>query len=136
MFTDVAYVHISSPPDTDFLCRYDPRLASEPRKSFPNCKSSSNFGAICAKPQRKTSSVMGQKLRESKWFTHEELKILCAVLESGFIVQKSRNDEEDQWGIALWNIGYGVLLHLFQFLSFSYCILPFHFIINEKLFKV
>lgn len=109
MFTDVAYVHISSPPDADVLCRYDSRY-NEPRKSFPNSKSATNFGAICGRPPRKVSSVMGQKLRESKWFTHEELKIVCAVLESGFIVQKSVEDEEveDQWGIAMWDVGHGV----------------------------
>uniref|UniRef100_T1PCV2 Lecithin retinol acyltransferase n=1 Tax=Musca domestica TaxID=7370 RepID=T1PCV2_MUSDO len=33
------------------------------------------------------SSVAVQKLRESKWFTREEQRIFCAVVECGFIVE-------------------------------------------------
>lgn len=56
--------------------------------------------------KRGTSFVIGQKLRESKWFTHEEMKILCAVIESGFIVEK-QCDSENIFGIALWTSGFG-----------------------------
>lgn len=56
--------------------------------------------------KRGASFVVGQKLRESKWFTHEEMKILCAVIESGFIVERQR-DPENTFGIALWTPGFG-----------------------------
>lgn len=57
------------------------------------------------------SSVAIHKLRESKWFTHVEMKIFCSVVESGFIVEKrhDKDEHEDkhQWGIAWWKTGYG-----------------------------
>lgn len=59
---------------------------------------------------RSGSFVVGQKLRESKWFNHTELKILCAVCETGFIVElksdNSENTEESDFGVAVWNDGY------------------------------
>jgi len=71
-----------------------------------------------AEIQRTGSFVVGQKLRESKWFTHNELKVFCAVIETGFIVQNkceedsqdsdsSQNDDHHsvRYGIAVWNIG-------------------------------
>ena len=57
---------------------------------------------------RTTSFVVGQKLRESKWFAHDELKIFCAVVETGFIVErKTEEGEENMLGVAAWTPGYG-----------------------------
>lgn len=56
--------------------------------------------------KRGASFVVGQKLRESKWFTHEEINVLCAVLESGFIIER-QNDSDNIFGIALWAPGFG-----------------------------
>lgn len=58
-----------------------------------------------SRPQitRGTSFVVGQKLRESKWFTHEEMKIFLAVVETGFVVEK----KEEIFGVAVWTPGYG-----------------------------
>lgn len=60
---------------------------------------------------RTGSFVVGQKLRESKWFAHEEIKILCAVLETGFVVELRRDgcseDAVRRFGIALWDQGFG-----------------------------
>lgn len=60
------------------------------------------------------SSVAIHKLRESKWFNHSESKILCSVVESGFILEKRFADEaiEHDWGIAIWKTGYGKFLLL------------------------
>lgn len=52
------------------------------------------------------SFIVGQKLRESKWFTHEETNILLAVIESGFIVEK-KCDGDSVHGVALWTHGFG-----------------------------
>ncbi|XP_017782579.1 PREDICTED: uncharacterized protein LOC108566944 [Nicrophorus vespilloides] len=54
---------------------------------------------------RRGSFVIGQKLRESKWFTHEELRVFCAVIETGFIVQRKDDQEEIEYGIAVWDVG-------------------------------
>lgn len=49
------------------------------------------------------SSVAVQKLRESKWFQSEEQRILCAVLECGFIVEIREDKENEGWfGIAIF----------------------------------
>lgn len=59
--------------------------------------------------KRTGSFVVGQKLRESKWFTHEEHKVLCAVLETGFIVESRNQNDESKFGIAVWTPGFGTL---------------------------
>lgn len=41
------------------------------------------------------SSIAAQKLRESKWFGPDECRILCAVIESGFIVEIKEGQEND-----------------------------------------
>ena len=57
---------------------------------------------------RTNSYVVGQKLRESKWFDHEEMKVFCSVVETGFIVQrKTREDDPKIFGIVVWTTGYG-----------------------------
>lgn len=43
------------------------------------------------------SSIAIQKLRESKYFKPEESKILCAVIESGFIIETKEGQENDGW---------------------------------------
>ncbi|XP_045465054.1 uncharacterized protein LOC123674176 [Harmonia axyridis] len=49
------------------------------------------------------------KLRSSKWFNHSEISIVCSVFESGFIVEKRYETQQDipnALGIALWDTGY------------------------------
>lgn len=58
--------------------------------------------------KRTGSFIVGQKLRESKWFSHEELKILCAVLETGFVVETKNHNEEKGLGVAVWTPGFGM----------------------------
>lgn len=55
------------------------------------------------------SSVAIHKLRESKWFNHNEDKILCSVVENGFILEKKFKDDnlDNEWGIAIWKPGFG-----------------------------
>lgn len=55
------------------------------------------------------STVAIHKLRETKWFTHNECKILLSVVESGFILERrcSTQLENRDWGIALWTPGQG-----------------------------
>lgn len=52
---------------------------------------------------RGASFVVGQKLRESKWFTHEEMRVFLAVVETGFIVET----EGEVYGVAAWLPGHG-----------------------------
>lgn len=59
--------------------------------------------------KRGGSFVMGQKLRESKWFKHEEIGIFCAVVESGFIVER-KDDPTNVYGIVIWTPGYGKII--------------------------
>ncbi|XP_037048870.1 uncharacterized protein LOC119083283 [Bradysia coprophila] len=48
------------------------------------------------------SAIAGQKLRESKWFGVDETKILCAVIECGFIVETREGQENNGWfGVAI-----------------------------------
>ncbi|XP_044766065.1 uncharacterized protein LOC123322226 [Coccinella septempunctata] len=56
-----------------------------------------------------TSDHDSYKLRTSKWFDHEEISIVCSVLETGFIVEKKHKMQDDSYttyGIALWDLGY------------------------------
>ncbi|CAH0548040.1 unnamed protein product [Brassicogethes aeneus] len=54
--------------------------------------------------KRGCSFVVGQKLRESKWFGRNETNVFCAVVESGFIVEKNVL-EKTLYGIVLWTPG-------------------------------
>lgn len=56
--------------------------------------------------KRSGSFVIGQKLRESKWFTHSELNIFCAVVETGFLIEH-KNGDNIQWGVAIWAPTFG-----------------------------
>lgn len=56
--------------------------------------------------KRSGSFVIGQKLRESKWFTHSEIKIFCAVVETGFLIEH-KNGDIIQWGVAIWAPTFG-----------------------------
>lgn len=48
------------------------------------------------------SAIAGQKLRESKWFSIDESRILCAVIECGFIVEAFEEQENLGWfGVAI-----------------------------------
>lgn len=49
------------------------------------------------KPQGFGSSIAVQKLRESKWFNQDESRVLCAVIESGFIIETKEGQENDGW---------------------------------------
>ncbi|XP_022920916.1 uncharacterized protein [Onthophagus taurus] len=68
--------------------------------------------SACFKPNpkniaRTNSYVVGQKLRESKWFDHDELKIFSSVVETGFIIQRKTDEEEPKaFGIVVWTTGY------------------------------
>lgn len=54
------------------------------------------------KQQTFGSAIAGQKLRESKWFGVDESRILCAVIECGFIVETRDGQENDGWfGVAI-----------------------------------
>jgi hypothetical protein len=55
--------------------------------------------------KRSGSFVVGQKLRESKWFTHAEMNIFCAVVESGFIIEQKQG-EASRYGVVIWAPGY------------------------------
>ncbi|CAH1367579.1 unnamed protein product [Tenebrio molitor] len=55
--------------------------------------------------KRSGSFVVGQKLRESKWFTHAEMNIFCAVVESGFIIEQKQG-EVSRYGVVIWAPGY------------------------------
>lgn len=47
------------------------------------------------------STIAAQKLRESKWFGPEESRILCAVVECGFIVEiKEGQENEGTFGVV------------------------------------
>lgn len=71
------------------------------------CPPPATFLSNAANLKRGGSFIVGQKLRESKWFRHEEMKIVCAVVESGFIVElKADNLEEHVFGVAMWVPGY------------------------------
>lgn len=71
------------------------------------------------KKSRFGSSVAIHKLRETKWFRHDEQGILCAVLETGFIVEIKADtlaaEVEDGvvapdyhcYGVAMWKKGKG-----------------------------
>ncbi|CAH0729476.1 unnamed protein product, partial [Brenthis ino] len=80
----------------------------------------SRFGSqaqalFAPKKPRFGSSVAIHKLRESKWFKHEEQNILCAVLESGFVLEVRAEDplppdstlspDYHMYAIAMWKKG-------------------------------
>lgn len=79
--------------------------------SSTNSNKQQNFG----------SAIAGQKLRESKWFGADESRILCAVIECGFIVETRDGQENDGWfGVAICKTSKGELIFfrkLFQILS-------------------
>lgn len=58
---------------------------------------SSNTSSSTSSAQGFGSSIAVQKLRESKYFKPEESKILCAVVESGFIIETKEGQENDGW---------------------------------------
>lgn len=80
------------------------------RSKVPNTNSSFSLDKGSSQTngfKRTASFVVGQKLRESKWFSHEETKVLCAVLETGFIVEMKNQTGEKLQGIAIWTPGFG-----------------------------
>lgn len=105
--------HFSAPTDD-----YIPSLktTTTTKRTIPKCNSSLNMiNGRCNNNnnnndnmKRGGSFVMGQKLRESKWFQHNEMNVFCAVVETGFIVQLKEND--DHYGIVVWHQGFGELL--------------------------
>ncbi|XP_026463576.1 uncharacterized protein LOC113366219 [Ctenocephalides felis] len=55
------------------------------------------------------STVAVHKLRESRWFNADECRLLCSVLETGFIVEVVDKEKTSKWyGVALWKSGKGV----------------------------
>lgn len=85
-------------PRTKSYGDYDHKLF-ESKKTFVPKKQNKPNGQIT----RGTSFVVGHKLRESKWFNHEEMKVFLAVVETGFIVEV----QNEIFGIAMWTPGYG-----------------------------
>ncbi|GBP35315.1 hypothetical protein EVAR_20688_1 [Eumeta japonica] len=80
----------------------------------------SRFGSqaqalFAPKKPRFGSSVAIHKLRETKWFKHDEQNILCAVLESGFILEvraeeplppgSALSPDYHMYAIAMWKKG-------------------------------
>ncbi|CAH4028913.1 unnamed protein product [Pieris brassicae] len=80
----------------------------------------SRFGSqaqalFAPKKQKFGSSVAIHKLRETKWFKHDEQNILCAVLESGFVLEVRAEDplppdsvvspDYHMYAIAMWKKG-------------------------------
>jgi hypothetical protein len=71
----------------------------------------SSSKAISNKPVQKlqrnsfgSATVAVQKLRESKWFTVEEEKLFCAVIENGFIVEVKLDLDNEPWfGVVMCN---------------------------------
>lgn len=66
--------------------------------------------------------IATQKLRESKWFTVDESRILCAVVESGFIVEfKEGQENESVFGVVSVKLNKGkfyICTVLFIYLCF------------------
>ena len=90
----------------------------------------SRFGSqaqalFAPKKQRFGSSVAIHKLRETKWFKHDEQNILCAVLESGFVLEVRAEDplppdstlslDYHMYAIAMWKKGKGAYIANFAF---------------------
>lgn len=83
----------------------------------------SRFGSqaqalFAPKKQRFGSTVAIHKLRETKWFKHDEQNILCAVLESGFVLEVRAEDplppdstlspDYHMYAVGMWKKGKGV----------------------------
>ncbi|XP_059050765.1 uncharacterized protein LOC131845688 [Achroia grisella] len=91
-------------------------LASPPTVKGLLSRFGSQAQALFApKKPRFGSSVAIHKLRESKWFKHDEQNILCAVLESGFVLEVRAEDplppdstlspDYRMYAIAMWKKG-------------------------------
>lgn len=96
-----------------------PAAASKGPRSLLSRFGSQAQAFFSPKKSRFGSSVAIHKLRETKWFRHDEQGILCAVLESGFIVEIKADPlaaELDEgivapdyhcYGVAMWKKGKG-----------------------------
>ncbi|KAK9877984.1 hypothetical protein WA026_020198 [Henosepilachna vigintioctopunctata] len=103
MLTD-AMVNIYNPHKPN---KMNDRMPQKRRNSLPRTPSNPvMLGDRQNNIRRGNSFIIGQKLRESKWFRRDEEKIVCAVLESGFIVEKHENNQENTYGIVMWVPGY------------------------------
>lgn len=99
--------HFSAPAD-DYIPIRSAVTSPKNKPALGKSNSSANMinGRLNGENMKRGGSfVMGQKLRESKWFRHNELAIFCAVVETGFIVQLKENEE--RYGIVVWHPGYG-----------------------------
>lgn len=88
-------------PRTKSYGDYDHKLFDSKKTFVPKNKNKQN--GVNGQITRGTSFVVGHKLRESKWFNHDEMKIFLAVVETGFIVEI----QNEIYGIAMWRAGYG-----------------------------
>lgn len=88
-------------------------VPSSPKSRRQNLQKSNSSANVLSVPyknnnndgfKRGNSFVVGQKLRESKWFEHSETAIFCAVVETGFIIELEKG-EQNYFGIAVWNEG-------------------------------
>ncbi|XP_018330683.1 uncharacterized protein LOC108740736 [Agrilus planipennis] len=107
MMHDYFHIDLSPTYSNRFFESATPKF-SEKSKSTTSVKQFSTTSSFPNKKQvtRNCSFVVGQKLRESKWFTHEEVRIFSAVVETGFIVQTKNEKAQITWGIAAWTPGY------------------------------
>ncbi|XP_013172252.1 PREDICTED: uncharacterized protein LOC106121242 isoform X3 [Papilio xuthus] len=91
-------------------------LASQPTVKGLLSRFGSQAQALFApKKPRFGSSVAIHKLRETKWFKHDEQNILCAVLETGFVLEVRAEDplppdsalspDYHMYAIAMWKKG-------------------------------
>lgn len=96
--TDIFNEALVYMPRTKSYADYDHKIFENNKKSGLRKKKENS-----AQITRGASFVTGHKLRESKWFTHEEMKIFLAVVETGFIVEI----QNEIFGVAVWTSGYG-----------------------------
>lgn len=90
-------------PRTKSYGDYDHKLFESKKSFVPKKQNKENGTNHNGQITRGASFVVGHKLRESKWFTHEEMKIFLAVVETGFIVEI----QNEVYGVAIWTPGYG-----------------------------
>lgn len=87
-----------------------PLSSSASASSSNNSSSSPNIagGAAAGGSASCGLHVAPQKLRESKWFTQDESRVLCAVAEPGFVVEiREGQENESSYGVLLFKASKG-----------------------------
>jgi hypothetical protein len=88
----VLATEIMLPPRRNSYSGSDTASKSPPNKSHwwfftSKLKSSDDYGGS-------QKHVATQKLRESKWFHQDEERLVCAVVETGFIVELVQSEQQ------------------------------------------